>query len=61
MNASSIDIGSTSGVCSSISARTSRPTAVYFSKFGRMTTASGQAFSAWNMGMAEWTPRMRAT
>ena len=37
-NASSIDSGSTSGVRSRISARTSRPTAAYFAMSGRMTT-----------------------
>ena len=56
MNASSIESGSTSGVISPIRRRTSRPTAEYFSKFGRTTTASGQAFSAWNIGIAERTP-----
>ena len=60
MNASSIDNGSTSGVSDCISVRTSRPTRLYFSKSGRITTASGQASSALNMGMAERTPRMRA-
>ena len=34
--------------------------AAYFSMLGGMTTASGQAFSAWNIGIAERTPRMRA-
>ena len=58
--ASSIEIGSTSGVSSSIRARTSRPTVPYFSMSGGMTTASGQAFSALNIGMAERTPWMRA-
>ncbi len=28
---------------------------------GRITTASGQSLRAWNIGIAEWTPRMRAT
>ena len=60
MKASSIDNGSTSGVSDCIRVRTSRPTRLYFSKSGRITTASGQASSALNMGMAERTPRMRA-
>ncbi len=55
-NASSIDSGSTAGVMSSMSARISRPTAAYFSMFGRITTASGQAASAWNIGIAERQP-----
>ena len=56
MNASSIDSGSTSGVRSSIIARTSRPTDAYFFMSGLTTAASGQAFSALNMGIAERTP-----
>ena len=28
---------------------------------GFSTTASGQSFSAWNIGIAERTPRIRAT
>ena len=40
----------------SISARTSRPTAAYFSMSGGMTAACGQSFSALNIGMAERTP-----
>ena len=27
---------------------------------GAITAASGQSFSAWNIGIAERTPRMRA-
>ena len=34
--------------------------AMYLLKSGLMTTASGQAFSALNIGMAEWTPYWRA-
>ncbi len=60
MNASSIETGSTSGVSSSIIRRTSRLAATYFWKSGRTTTASGQSFSAWNIGIAERTPEMRA-
>ena len=56
MKASSMESGSTSGVHASISPRTSRPTAAYFLMSGLMTTASGQAASALNMGMAERTP-----
>ena len=53
---SSIDKGSTNGVSRRISARTSRPTALYFAISGRMTTASGQAANALNIGIAERTP-----
>ncbi len=60
MKASSIDSGSTRGVSDCMSSRTSRPTRLYFSKSGRTTTASGQASSALNMGMAERTPLIRA-
>ena len=56
MNASSMDNGSTSGVRPSIMARTSRPTAAYLLMSGLTTTASGQAFRALNIGMAERTP-----
>ena len=59
--ASSIETGSTSGVSSSINARTSRPTLRYLSMFGLITTASGQALSALNIGIAERTPDVRAT
>ena len=51
-----MDRGCTSGVVSSISARTCRPTALYFSMFGLMTTALGHSFSALNIGMAERQP-----
>ena len=61
MKASSIDKGSTCGVSSSIIRRTSRPTRTYFSMFGAMTTAAGHSRRAWNMGMAERTPKVRAT
>ena len=60
-NASSIDSGSTAGVSASISSRTSRPTRAYFAMSGGMTTACGQAFSALNIGIAERTPKVRAT
>jgi len=58
--ASSMLIGSISGVRRSIIARICRPASAYFSKRGRTTTASGQAASALNIGMAERTPRVRA-
>ena len=54
--ASSIETGSTMGVSSNMSWRTWRPTAEYFSMLGLITTASGQAASALNMGIAERTP-----
>ena len=44
------------GVRSSIMERTSRPAAAYFCMSGLMTVASGQAFRALNIGMAECTP-----
>ena len=54
--ASSIDNGSTTGVSRSISARTARPTSLYFAMSGRITTASGQTDSALNIGIAECSP-----
>ena len=53
---SSIEIGSTNGVSPSIMARTARPATAYFSMFGLITMACGQASSALNIGMAERTP-----
>ncbi len=32
----------------------------YLVKSGRITKACGQSFSAWNIGMAERTPEIRA-
>ena len=61
MNASSIESGSTNGLRSCIIARSSLPTAAYVFMPGVTTTASGQAFSALNIGMAERTPHVRAT
>jgi hypothetical protein len=55
-NASSIESGSTSGVSSSISIRTSRPMRTYFSISGGMTIAEGQSVSALNIGIADFTP-----
>ncbi len=60
-NASSIDSGSTSGVKASIIWRTSRPTRAYFSMLGRMTRACGHSRSASNIGIADFTPNVRAT
>ena len=60
MNASSIEIGSTCGVMSSISVRTWRLTSAYFSMFGRTTVACGQSRFASNIGIAERTPKVRA-
>ena len=51
-----METGSTSGVSSRMSWRTSRPALLYFSPFGLITVAWGQSFSAWNIGMAERTP-----
>ena len=56
MKASSMESGSTRGVSPSIIDRTLAPTAVYFFMSGLTTTASGQALSALNIGMAERTP-----
>jgi hypothetical protein len=58
--ASSRERGSTMGVRSSIIARTCRETSTYRSIRPFTTTASGQSFSAWNIGMAERTPLIRA-
>ena len=60
MNASSIEIGSTCGVMSSISARTCRLTPAYLSMFGRTMVACGQSRRASNIGIAERTPKVRA-
>ncbi len=59
--ASSIDNGCNSGVSRTIMVRICRPTATYLLKSGRITTASGHAFSALNIGIALCTPYMRAT
>ena len=59
--ASSMEIGSICGVVSVMSARTCRPTILYFSMLGGIITALGQRFKASNIGMAERTPFMRAT
>ena len=37
-----------------------RRTAAYFAMLGLMMTACGQSLRAWNIGMAERTPEMRA-
>ena len=44
---------STRGVSRGASARTARPTSLYFAMSGRMTSPSGQAASAFNVGMAD--------
>ena len=54
-NASSIEIGSTSGVSVSM-ACAPRGRRGYFSMSGLITAACGQSSSAWNIGMAERTP-----
>ena len=59
--ASSIDSGWTIGVSRSISVRIWREAATYLVKSGRITTASGHAFSALNIGIALRTPDSRAT
>ena len=60
-NASSIESGSTSGVSASIMRRTSRPTPEYFAISGRITLACGQSRKASNIGIADFTPKVRAT
>ena len=60
MKASSIEIGSTCGVMSSISARTWRLTSAYFSMLGRTMVACGQRRLASNIGIAERMPKVRA-
>ena len=60
MNASSIDTGSTRGVSLNMRARTSRPTRAYFSMSGRTTVACGHSRRASNMGIADFTPKVRA-
>ena len=60
MNASSIEIGSTCGVSSSISARTCRLTPAYLSMSGRTMVACGHSLRASNIGIAERTPKVRA-
>ena len=61
MNASSIETGSTSGVSLSMKPRTSRPTRAYFSMSGGTTLACGHSRRASNIGIAERTPKVRAT
>jgi hypothetical protein len=48
------------GVSASINRRTCFEAAEYFAKSGRMTTASGHARNALNIGMALLTPYTRA-
>ena len=59
--ASSSDNGWISGVSWPRAPRIRWDSKTYLVKSGRMTTASGQAFSALNIGMAEPTPYWRAT
>ena len=61
MKASSIDTGSTSGVSSRMRARTPLPTSAYLSMRGRTIVACGQSRLASNIGIAERTPKVRAT
>ncbi len=59
--ASSMEIGSTSGVKRSMMRRMRRPSRAYFALSGRMTTRSGHNRRAVVMGMAERMPKVRAT
>ena len=62
MNASSIDTGSTSGVeVEHQRAHLRGRRAAYFAMSGRTTLACGQSRRASNIGMAERTPKVRAT
>jgi hypothetical protein len=60
-NASSIEIGSTSGVNRRRSAMTSRLTPWYFAPSTGRKTACGQSRPAVRRGIAEWTPYLRAS
>ena len=61
IQASSRDRVWTSGVRRPTAPKMASLAATYLLKSGLMTTASGQAFNALNIGMAEWTPYWRAT
>ena len=60
-NASSIEIGSTSGVNRRRIAMTSRLTRWYLRPSTGRKTPSGQSASAVRSGIAEWTPKRRAS
>ena len=59
--ASSSESGSTSGVTSRKRAKTCCDTAPYFLKSGRRITSSGQRRTARAMGIADRTPKTRAS
>ncbi len=59
--ASSIDSGSTSGVTARNSSKTVVDTRLYFDMSGRTTTRCGQLRSAVDIGIAERTPKARAS
>ena len=61
MNASSSDSGSTSGLTLSNTARICLLTRRYFAMSPRRKTAWGQSFRACTVGIAEWTPKTRAS
>jgi hypothetical protein len=61
MNASSIESGSTSGLTSSNSRRTCAPMRRYFAMSPWTKTASGQSLRACTDGIAERTPKTRAS
>ena len=61
IQASSSDRVCTSGVSSRTMPKMRSLSTTYFAKSGLITTASGQAFSALNIGIAEPTPYSRAT
>jgi len=60
-NASSIEIGSTSGVNRRRIVMTSRLTATYFAPSTGRKIPFGQSRPAWRRGIAEWTPNLRAS
>ncbi len=59
--ASSSDNGSTSGVTSRYSAKICCDTARYFWKSGRTITSDGQRRTARDIGIADRTPKVRAS
>jgi len=60
-NASSIETGSTEGVNWRRTAITLRLSAWYFAPSTGTKMPCGQSLPAWRSGMAEWTPKTRAS
>ena len=61
MKASSSESGSTSGLTLSKTVRISALTRRYFAMSPARNTACGQSFRACAVGIAEWTPKGRAS